>query len=117
MSTDGNGAFWRWAWRYLRANVLCRLLSVLLMFSILFIPFSIDIRSGRQEGEQLGSQSSSSASSWAFNVLKWSVILGPDISYAGWINDWIAQKTESGPAYFEGQKRGYFTGGSYSARF
>ncbi len=117
MATDGKGAFLRWAGCCLQRNILCRLLCGLFMFSILVVPFSIDIRSGRQEGGQEVSQASDSASSWAFNVLKWSVILGPDISYAGWVNDWIAQKTESGPAYFEGQKRGYFTGGSYSARF
>ena len=45
-----------------------------------------------------------------------SILLKYDISHAGWIDDWIAQRTESGPAYFEGQKRGYFTAGSFSAR-
>lgn len=39
------------------------------------------------------------------------------ISSAGFIDDWLTQKTESSPGYFEGQKRGYFTGGSFSARW
>ncbi len=36
---------------------------------------------------------------------------------AGFIDDWLSQKTQSGPDYFEGQKRGYFSGGSFSARW
>jgi conjugative transfer pilus assembly protein TraH len=36
---------------------------------------------------------------------------------AGWIDDWAEQSTHSGPNYFESQQRGYFNGGSYSARF
>ena len=36
---------------------------------------------------------------------------------AGWVDDWLAQKTESSPGYFEGQKRGYFNAGSFSARW
>lgn len=36
---------------------------------------------------------------------------------AGWMDDWVDQSTSSGPNYFEGQKRGYFSGGSYSARY
>ncbi|SMN15766.1 IncF plasmid conjugative transfer pilus assembly protein TraH [uncultured Candidatus Thioglobus sp.] len=36
---------------------------------------------------------------------------------AGWMDDWVDQSTSSGPSYFEGQKRGYFNGGSYSARY
>jgi conjugative transfer pilus assembly protein TraH len=36
---------------------------------------------------------------------------------AGWVDDWLQQKTETSPGYFEGQKRGYFTGGSFSARW
>ena len=42
--------------------------------------------------------------------------LGPDGPMAGWVDDWLQQKTETSPGYFEGQKRGYFTGGSFSAR-
>ncbi len=36
---------------------------------------------------------------------------------AGFVDDWITQHTETSPGYFEGQKRGYFTGGSFSARW
>ncbi len=36
---------------------------------------------------------------------------------AGWVDDWITQKTETSPGYFEGQKRGYFNAGSFSARW
>jgi conjugative transfer pilus assembly protein TraH len=36
---------------------------------------------------------------------------------AGFIDDWLSQKTQSSPDYFEGQKRGYFSGGSFSARW
>lgn len=46
------------------------------------------------------------------------VILGP-ISplYAKFLDDWITQKVETSADYLEGQKRGYFTGGSFSARW
>lgn len=37
-------------------------------------------------------------------------------STAGWLDDWYDQQTSSAPGYFEGQKRGYFTAGSFSAR-
>ncbi len=37
--------------------------------------------------------------------------------YAGWVDDWLQQKTVSSPDYLEGQKRGYFTGGSFDARW
>ena len=39
------------------------------------------------------------------------------IARAGFVDDWITQKSETSPGYFEGQKRGYFTGGSFSARW
>lgn len=35
---------------------------------------------------------------------------------AGWLDNWFDQHVASGPNYFEGQKRGYFTAGSFSAR-
>lgn len=38
-------------------------------------------------------------------------------SYAGWQDDWLSSKSVSGPSYFEGSKRGYFSGGSLSARW
>lgn len=36
---------------------------------------------------------------------------------AGWVDSWLAQKTETPAGYFEGQKRGYVTGGALSARW
>ncbi len=36
---------------------------------------------------------------------------------AGWVDDWLQQKTVSAPNSLEGQKRGYFTGGSFDARW
>ena len=39
------------------------------------------------------------------------------LARAGFVDDWITQHTETSPGYFEGQKRGYFTGGSFSARW
>ncbi len=36
---------------------------------------------------------------------------------AGWVDDWLAQKTSDAPGHFEGQKRDYFTGGHLSARW
>jgi len=41
----------------------------------------------------------------------------PGGATAGWVDDWVAQKTETSPGYFEGQKRGYYTGGGFSARW
>jgi len=43
--------------------------------------------------------------------------LAPCLSNAGFVDDWITQKTETDAGYFEGQKRGYYTGGSFSARW
>jgi conjugative transfer pilus assembly protein TraH len=39
------------------------------------------------------------------------------LARASFVDDWITQHTETSPGYFEGQKRGYFTGGSFSARW
>jgi conjugative transfer pilus assembly protein TraH len=36
---------------------------------------------------------------------------------AGWVDDWLTQSTSSPPDYFAGQKRGYYSGGSFSARW
>ena len=38
-------------------------------------------------------------------------------SYAGWVDDWVQQKTETSPGYFKGQKRGFVSGGGFSARW
>lgn len=45
------------------------------------------------------------------------IFLSPHLSHAGFVDEWITQKTETDAGYFEGQKRGYFTGGSFSARW
>lgn len=45
------------------------------------------------------------------------VFLSSTIARADWVNDWIQQKTSVSPDYFQGQKRGYMTGGSFSARW
>jgi conjugative transfer pilus assembly protein TraH len=36
---------------------------------------------------------------------------------AGWVDDWLSQQTSNPPDYFAGQKRGYYSGGSFSARW
>ena len=36
---------------------------------------------------------------------------------AGWVDDWLTQTTSTSSTYFEGQKRGYYSAGSYSARW
>lgn len=38
-------------------------------------------------------------------------------SAAGWVDDWLTQKTGSSPSYIEGQQRGYYSGGNFSARW
>ncbi|PKN69020.1 MAG: hypothetical protein CVU54_11965 [Deltaproteobacteria bacterium HGW-Deltaproteobacteria-12] len=38
-------------------------------------------------------------------------------SKAGWIDDWVDQRVYSGPSYIRGQQRGYYSGGSFSARW
>lgn len=45
------------------------------------------------------------------------VIFSAAPSYAGWVDDWLDQKTVSSPGYFEGQKRGYYNGGGFAARW
>ena len=52
-----------------------------------------------------------------FSVLFALVIGTFDTTRAGFIDDWLAQKTTTSPGYFEGEKRGYVTGGSLSARW
>ena len=41
----------------------------------------------------------------------------PALSWSGWVDDWMSQKTSTSPSYYEGAKRGYYTGGSFSARW
>lgn len=48
-------------------------------------------------------------------MLVTSLLMGP--AYGGWVDDWVSQKVETSPGYFAGQKRGYLTGGGFSARW
>ncbi|MRR35846.1 hypothetical protein EG829_14435, partial [bacterium] len=36
---------------------------------------------------------------------------------ANWVDDWVSATSGGGPMYFEGQKRGYYSGGGFSARW
>jgi len=36
---------------------------------------------------------------------------------SGWVDDWLTQSTSTPATYFEGQKRGYYSAGSFSARW
>jgi conjugative transfer pilus assembly protein TraH len=45
-------------------------------------------------------------------------VLAPDAARAGdWTQSWFSTVTATGPSSFDGQKRGYLTGGSLSARY
>ncbi len=33
---------------------------------------------------------------------------------AEWVDDWLQQRSTSGPNYFHGQERGYYQAGSFS---
>jgi len=39
------------------------------------------------------------------------------VSYANWQDDWISSYSSSGPSYIQGNQRGYYSGGSFSARW
>ncbi|TKB11283.1 conjugal transfer protein TraH [Desulforhopalus sp. IMCC35007] len=39
------------------------------------------------------------------------------IASAAWVDDWLQQKTTTSPNYFSGQQRGYYSGGSFNARW
>jgi conjugative transfer pilus assembly protein TraH len=41
----------------------------------------------------------------------------PAIAPAAWVDDWLQQKTTTSPNYFSGQQRGYYSGGSFNARW
>lgn len=38
-------------------------------------------------------------------------------AWGSWVDDQLAQSNSTSPSYFEGSKRGYYTGGSFSARW
>jgi len=46
-----------------------------------------------------------------------SVLLIVSPSFAGWIDDWMQQKSVSGPNHFDTQKRGFTSFGNFSARW
>ncbi len=46
-----------------------------------------------------------------------SITMHPLPSWSGWVDDWVQQKSSTSPSYYEGSKRGYYTGGSFSARW
>lgn len=50
-------------------------------------------------------------------VLLVAAMLVPGTIQAGWVDDWLTQNTSNPPDYFAGQKRGYYSGGSFSARW
>ena len=45
------------------------------------------------------------------------MLLFPVTAPAAWVDDWLQQKTTTSPDYFAGQQRGYYSGGSFSARW
>ena len=48
-------------------------------------------------------------------VLALAVLAGA--AQAGWVDDWLQQQAGTTPNYFSGQQRGYYSGGSFSARW
>ena len=45
------------------------------------------------------------------------IALSPlNVHAGGWVDDWLDQKNTTPAGHFEGQKRGYWTGGSFSGR-
>ena len=52
-----------------------------------------------------------------FSILLIAALVIPGTARAGWVDDWLAQNTSNPPDYFAGQKRGYYSGGSFSARW
>ncbi len=45
------------------------------------------------------------------------LLLGQAPVQAGWVDDWVAQRTESAPSRYNGQVRDYYTAGSFNARW
>jgi len=50
-------------------------------------------------------------------VLVVSAIISVHPAKAGWVDDWMQQHSGSTPNSFSGQQRGYYSGGSFSARW
>ncbi len=45
------------------------------------------------------------------------ILFNIPMAHAGWVDDWFDQAVSSGPDTFEGQKRGYISGGSLMLRY
>ena len=50
-------------------------------------------------------------------LLAFCLVVFPVWAHAGWLDDWFSQYVSSSPDYFEGQKRGFISAGSFSARW
>jgi len=44
-------------------------------------------------------------------------MLLPVTAQAAWVDDWLTQRTTTSPNYLEGQQRGYYSAGGFSARW
>ena len=44
-------------------------------------------------------------------------LLLPSVASSAWVDDWLQQQTTTSPSYFPGQQRGYYSGGSFNARW
>ncbi|MDX9842064.1 MAG: conjugal transfer protein TraH, partial [Desulfobulbus sp.] len=51
-----------------------------------------------------------------FSILALLVLAAHPVQ-AGWVDDWLQQQTGTGPNFFSGQQRGYYSGGSFSGRW
>lgn len=45
------------------------------------------------------------------------IVPGTNALAASWLDDWVISKTVTSPGYYQGQTRGYFSGGSFQARW
>lgn len=94
--------------------MLKRFLIFLLAALFIITPVSIDFK-GINGAKNRGQ--SEKSFDLAFNAFKYSLFLRSNRVFAGFVDDWLQQKSETSGGYFEGQKRGYLTGGSFSARW
>jgi conjugative transfer pilus assembly protein TraH len=45
------------------------------------------------------------------------LLLHPVVATSAWVDDWLNQRTTTAPNYLSGQQRGYYSGGSFNARW
>ncbi|TKB08846.1 conjugal transfer protein TraH [Desulforhopalus sp. IMCC35007] len=50
-------------------------------------------------------------------MLTTSLLLHPVIATSAWVDDWLDQRITTSPNYLSGQQRGYYSGGSFNARW